>query len=151
MCSGQAFISSRQSSFWGVKSSPQILLRGGGGVRTPSLALRVSSICVSNIVGGKEEKEFCTIYSQDAHEEVRLQRRELEEVNAIAFAWKTQAQGHSQKVLGVLAQGHVHDAQRVVGMLLCRQQEGEQVQRVNIIALKLKSLTDIPQSLRYLV
>lgn len=64
---------------------------------------------------------------------------------------KTQAQGHSQEVLRVLAQGHVHDAQRVVGVLLCRQQEGEQVQGVDVIALKLKSLADVPQSLRYLV
>lgn len=51
------------------------------------------------------------------------------EVNSLTpELWTTKAQGHSHKIFWILAQGHVDDVQGIVVVLLCGQQEGEQVQ-----------------------
>lgn len=73
-------------------------------------------------------------------------------VNAVTpESGKAKARAHSHEIFWVFAQGHVHDVQRVVVVLLCGQQEGQQVQGIGVIALQLQRLAHVPQRLRDLV
>lgn len=51
------------------------------------------------------------------------------------------------EVLGVLRQSHLDDIESVVVVLLSREQQGQQMEGVDIVSLKLQRLADIAQRL----
>lgn len=51
------------------------------------------------------------------------------------------------EVLWVLGQSHLYDVESVVVVLLSREQQGQQVERVHVVPLKLQRLPDVAQSL----
>lgn len=54
------------------------------------------------------------------------------------------------EVFWIFTQGHVQDIESIRIVFLSGQQEGEEMQRVSVVSLKLKSLTNVTQSFWYL-
>lgn len=53
----------------------------------------------------------------------------------------------SLEVLRVLRQRHLDDVQRILVMLLSREQQGQQVQGVDVVSLELQRLSNVTQRL----
>lgn len=51
------------------------------------------------------------------------------------------------EVLWVLGESHLYDVESIVVVLLSREQQGQQVERVDVVPLKLQRLPDVAQSL----